>query len=187
MPTGPSEVRLAAAECRPNDVVYFIGNPQVKNTFWDCAIGTTSAVEIKEWEFATGQAIRVEVVEVKTAAGLDSGFSGGPVLNGAGELVGITIAAREEKSHDIYCASASQVRQRLTQSYSTLALAALRRGETAAARALIATGRRLSPDDADLLCLGAAIAWLNGLTSPASPVLQCVGQVIRATTEGTLP
>jgi S1-C subfamily serine protease len=183
VPVGTSEVRFAAAASRPNDVVYFIGNPQVKNILWDCAIGTTNAIDIKEWEFATGQAVRAEVVEVETAAGLDSGFSGGPVLNGSGELVGLTVAAREEKSSRIYCASASEVRKRLAQSYSTLAMAALRAGDFTAFRELIATGRKLSPGDSALVCL----AWLDRFASPSAPAFRCVGWIVRPSNQGTPP
>jgi hypothetical protein len=187
LPDGVKELHFATTAPHPNAAAYFIGNPQLKNIHWDCAMGTTRAIEIKEWEFATGQEVRAEIVEVETSAGLDSGFSGGPVLDGSGLLVGITIAAREQDSLRVYCTSASEVRQRLAQSYSTLSVTALRAGDFAAFHELIAAGRNLSPGDSALVCLELAIAWLERLASPSTLAFRCVGWIVRPCNTGTHP
>jgi hypothetical protein len=187
LPDGVRELRFGAAAPQPSVTVYFVGNPQLKNIHWDCTIGTTRAIEIKEWEFATGQGVRAEIVEVETSAGLDSGYSGGPVLDGSGLLVGITVAAREQNSPRIYCTSATELRQRLAQSYSTLAVTALRAGDFAAFHQLIAAGRDLSPGDSALVCLEQVIAWLERLASPSTPAFRCVGWIVRPGTTGTHP
>jgi S1-C subfamily serine protease len=146
VPDGVREVPFAAAKPRPDDNVYFIGNPQVKNILWDRAVGQPLGVRPKTWTLRTGQEVSTEILEVETRTILDGGYSGGPVVNAANELVGVTLAAQEEKSRRVYCVEAGAVRRQLAESYSTLALSGLGTGD--GGQGLLAKARHLVPDDA---------------------------------------
>jgi serine protease Do len=188
VPDEVREVTLAAIAPEPDDAVYFVGNPQAKNVLWDRAIGKACGVAAKTWAFSTGQEVSVIVLEVDTARGLGSGFSGGPAVNAAAELVGVTIAAQEANSPRVYCADAGAVRRQLAESYSTLALTAIRDGDDPAACSLSARARRLTPDDGAAACLETVANWLEGAArSPAGVALRYVRRVVRAPTRGVHP
>jgi hypothetical protein len=137
-----------------------IGNPQRKNILWDHTGGKAAGSGVRSWTYANGQDISVEVLEVETGAG-ESGFSGGPALNTANEVVGVILAAREEKSPHVLCATPPAVRRQLARSYSTLAQKALLQGDIGHARALLARARRLSPDDAPPALLDSVLVILD--------------------------
>ncbi len=182
VPDGARAVAFAAAAPRADDDVYFIGNPPAKNILWDRARGRASGVAQRTWTFPDGQEVGVEVLAVETAAGLETGFSGGPAVNAANELVGVTLAAAEEKSPRIYCAAAGAVRRQLVETYSTLALAALWYGDGRAVRGLLARARRLEPTDAVVVFLGVVADW-----PPLKTLLPYVHRVARTPTRRAHP
>ena len=168
-PDGVREVVLAGRAPRGDEEVYFIGNPQVKNILWDRGTGKVHWLGAKSWTFPTGQEVSLEVLEVETARALESGFSGGPVVNAAGELVGVTVAAREEKSPRVYCAPAGEVRRQLAGSYRTLAQKAILDGDDCGATGLIAEARRLAPDDeATMYLVGTALRYARWIIRTAT-------------------
>jgi S1-C subfamily serine protease len=109
----------------------------VKNVLWDHAKGKLLGVGPKDWTLATGQEVSAGVLEIETRTALDGGFSGGPVVNAANELVGVTLAAGGETSRRVYCVEAAAVRRQLAESYSTLALTAIGAGDGAARQGLV--------------------------------------------------
>jgi S1-C subfamily serine protease len=165
VPEDVREVVAATVAPRANDGIYFIGNPQAKNVLWDRAGGTAAGVRKCSWVFPSGQEVSVDVLEVETGAGLEAGFSGGPALNAAGELVGVTLAAAEVQSPRIYCAAAVAVRRPLAESYSTLAQTAILRGDNKAARVLLAKARQLAPADARTAWLQTVLDLLHGIST----------------------
>ncbi len=162
VPGGVREIALATAVPETNDAIYFVGNPQAKNILWDRAVGKACGVAAKTWTFAAGQEVCVNVLEVETVRGLESGFSGGPAVNAAAELVGVTLALRAADSSRVYCADAGTIRRQLADSYSTLALTAIRNGDNPAARRLAARARHLTPDDPAVAGLETVAGWLEG-------------------------
>jgi hypothetical protein len=187
VPQGAREVSFAADLPRNDDDVYFLGNPQVKNILWDRGAGKVRGIGVKNWTFPTGQEVSLGVIEVETARGLESGFSGGPVVNAAGELIAITIAAREEKSPRVYCAEAREVRRQLAQSYCTLAQTAILTGDDRGSRALLTKARRLAPDDEATALLETLVGWLEDAGSPVGAVLRYARRIISTSTRGVLP
>jgi hypothetical protein len=183
-PEGVREVALAAEALGREEEVYFIGNPQVKNILWDRGAGRARGLEPKSWTFPTGQEVSLGVLEVETERALESGFSGGPAVNTEGELVGVTLAAREEKSPRVYCAPVGEVRRQLTRAYCTLAQSAILAGDDCHARGLVAAARRLAPDDQAAACLETVIAWLEDTRSPVGAALRYARWILRASTRG---
>ncbi|MFO0807216.1 MAG: serine protease [Gemmataceae bacterium] len=94
IPPGTPALRLARESVGPGDTVHSIGNPGASGALWVYTPGGVKAVYRKE--FTTGsktgkeQPFRIEARVVETTSPVNSGDSGGPVVNGAGELVAVT-------------------------------------------------------------------------------------------------
>jgi hypothetical protein len=144
-------------------------------------------VGVRTWTFATGQDVALHVLEIETARALEGGFSGGPVVNARGELVGVTIAAQDEKSLRVYCADAGEVRRQLAESYCTLAQKAILTGDDCTAGALLAKARRLAPDHELVACLDTLAACLGNTRSPLGAVLRTARWIFRESMRGVHP
>jgi S1-C subfamily serine protease len=85
--TGLKSIPLAQESSRPGQAVFTIGNDAAAS-MWHFAAGNTRQVHDDDYQFRSGQRITARVLEVTTP--INPGDSGGPLLNIAGELVGIT-------------------------------------------------------------------------------------------------
>ena len=84
-------VRFASRSPRPNDRVYIIGNPGGSEQLWEANSGTVVSVSRQHvTDERTRRQIDTTLVEIKTEEPVLPGYSGGPVVNEAGELIGVT-------------------------------------------------------------------------------------------------
>jgi V8-like Glu-specific endopeptidase len=92
LPEGTNAVSLAAKTPEPGQSVHSIGNTGKSDALWGYVPGKVRQVYKHEWSAQLGSnrllRCRGEVVETDSAT--NPGDSGGPLLNDAGELVGVT-------------------------------------------------------------------------------------------------
>jgi len=122
-----SVLPLARAAPRPGAPLYFIGNPPARNVMWDRRLGHYRATGERRFTYELGQDVAVRVLEMEVPGSLESGYSGGPVVNAEGEVVGMIIASPAPKSATIYCVEAAVLRDVLLEARVRLALKALLR------------------------------------------------------------
>jgi S1-C subfamily serine protease len=93
LPPGTTAVRLARESVGPGDQVHSIGHPGASGALWAYTSGFVKAVYKKKWSVADAEErslMRFEAQVVETTSPINAGDSGGPLLNGAGELVAVT-------------------------------------------------------------------------------------------------
>src|SRR5262249_39368720 len=88
LPASAPALKLAAASPVPGDVVHSLGNPGVSDALWVYTSGTVRQIYVKKMLYANNQFIEARVID--TSSPINPGDSGGPVVNGQGELVGVT-------------------------------------------------------------------------------------------------
>jgi S1-C subfamily serine protease len=91
LPEDARAVPLAAASPRPGQQVHSIGNPGASDALWLYSRGTVRQVYRKTFVLDGGFEVRARVVE--TQSPINSGDSGGPVVNDRGELVAVVQSA----------------------------------------------------------------------------------------------
>ncbi len=84
--TGLKAIRLAGKSARPGQAVFTIGCDG-ESSMWHFASGNARQIYQSEHALSSGQRVSARIIEVTTP--LNPGDSGGPLLNNAGELVGI--------------------------------------------------------------------------------------------------
>lgn len=89
LPEGVEPAKLAAASPTPGDSVESIGNPGSSDALWVYTSGTVRSVYRKQFRTGAGDH---EFTVVETQSPINTGDSGGPVVNMAGELVAIAQA-----------------------------------------------------------------------------------------------
>jgi S1-C subfamily serine protease len=93
LPPGTTSVRLARESVGPGDQVHSIGNPGASGALWAYTPGSVKAVYRKKWSVADADEksiMRFEAQVLETTSPVNSGDSGGPLLNSASELVAVT-------------------------------------------------------------------------------------------------
>jgi S1-C subfamily serine protease len=88
LPAGATAIEFGQS-ARPGQLLHSIGNPSASDALWVYTNGYVRANYFK-----TINARRMQVVE--TSAPINPGDSGGPILNSAGQLVGITQSFHKE-------------------------------------------------------------------------------------------
>jgi Trypsin-like peptidase domain/Tetratricopeptide repeat len=84
-------VRFASRSPHPSDRVYILGNPGGSEQLWEANSGTVAGVSRQHvTDERTRRQIDTTLVDIKTEEPVLPGYSGGPVVNEAGELVGVT-------------------------------------------------------------------------------------------------
>ena len=89
LPEGATAIPMAAESCGPGENVESIGNPGTTDALWVYTSGTVRAVYQKTFRTGAGEH---DFKVVETQAPINSGDSGGPVLNSKGELTAIAQA-----------------------------------------------------------------------------------------------
>lgn len=89
LPEGATAIPMAAESCGPGENVESIGNPGTTDALWVYTSGTVRSVYQKTFRTGAGEH---DFKVVETQAPINSGDSGGPVLNSKGELTAIAQA-----------------------------------------------------------------------------------------------
>lgn len=111
IPEGIVPVTLAEASTLPGTNVHSIGNPAISSAMWLYTTGTVRQVYDKRYQLEGNQQVEAKVVE--TQAPINSGDSGGPVVNDAGELVGIVSATSTKGTLVSICIDVTELRSLL--------------------------------------------------------------------------
>jgi S1-C subfamily serine protease len=92
IPDGTEAIPLAAASPDPGETVHSIGSAGKSDALFGYVKGSVRQVYKKEWraELAPRKIATFEAKVVETDSATNPGDSGGPLLNAAGELVGVT-------------------------------------------------------------------------------------------------
>jgi S1-C subfamily serine protease len=87
-PENVRAIRLAAERPQPSDELHVIGNSGIDDgALWRYTHGNVRNVYSKQWDMDDGRRHSAWVIEME--APTNHGDSGGPVLNGRGELIGV--------------------------------------------------------------------------------------------------
>jgi serine protease Do len=89
LPEGAKAIKLSEKSASPGEEIQSIGNPGSSGALWVHTSGTVRSVYKKQFRTGSGEH---EFKVVETQAPINTGDSGGPVVNGAGELVAIAQA-----------------------------------------------------------------------------------------------
>ncbi|HLW64089.1 MAG TPA: trypsin-like peptidase domain-containing protein, partial [Gemmataceae bacterium] len=97
LPPATTALKLAAASPGPGDKVHSIGSPGVSGALFNYTDGTVKAVYHKKWLAGRSpndpNPLQLEAKVIETSSGINKGDSGGPLMNGNAELVGVTQGA----------------------------------------------------------------------------------------------
>lgn len=107
IPEGAKPVLLAANSALPGDAVNSVGNPGSTEALWVFTSGTVRSVYKKQFRTGVGEH---EFTVVETQAPINSGDSGGPVVNAKGELVAVAQAIAPKARLVTYCVDVNEVR-----------------------------------------------------------------------------
>ncbi len=108
IPEGAEAIKMVENSVSPGQVVESIGNPGSTDALWVYTSGTVRSVYKKQFRTGGGDHdFRV----VETQSPINSGDSGGPVVNGEGELVAISQAIAPKARLVSYCVDISEIRE----------------------------------------------------------------------------
>ncbi|MBC7965460.1 MAG: trypsin-like peptidase domain-containing protein [Fuerstia sp.] len=107
IPEGATAIPMAAESCGPGENVESIGNPGTTEALWVYTSGTVRSVYQKTFRTGAGEH---EFKVVETQAPINSGDSGGPVLNSKGELTAIAQAIAPNARLVSYSVDISEVK-----------------------------------------------------------------------------
>lgn len=90
-PPGADGIKLASGSPTPGETVHAIGNAGASGALWGYVRGTVRQVYMKRWKAEVGRRVLTfDAKVIETDSPTNPGDSGGPLLNDAGELVGVT-------------------------------------------------------------------------------------------------
>ena len=107
VPEGVKAITIAKASATPGDDVESIGNSGSSDVLWVYTSGTVRAVYKKQFRSGAGDH---DFMVVETQSPINSGDSGGPVVNKAGELVAISQAISPSARLVTYSVDISEVK-----------------------------------------------------------------------------
>lgn len=100
-------IELAEDSAGPGETVHSLGNPGSSDVLWAYTSGTVRAVYRKQFRTGAGEH-NFKVLE--TQSPINSGDSGGPVVNGEGKLVGVSQAMSTKARLVSYSVDVSEVK-----------------------------------------------------------------------------
>jgi V8-like Glu-specific endopeptidase len=115
VPADVPEVKLAANSPGPGDPIHSIGNAGASGALWGYVRGSVRNVYPKKWKALAGNKVltfNARVIEADSPT--NPGDSGGPLLNDAGELIGVTQGGQTTTNAISYFIDISEVRRLLT-------------------------------------------------------------------------
>lgn len=119
VPEGIEAAKFAAASASPGDSVESIGNPGSSDALWVYTSGTVRSVYRKQFRTGAGDH---EFTVVETQSPINTGDSGGPVVNASGELVAIAQAIAPNARLVSYSVDVSEVKGFLNGPWKTAPL-----------------------------------------------------------------
>lgn len=114
LPDGAKALTMAESSVMPSEQVASVGNPGSTDALWVYTSGTVRSVYQKQFRTGAGE-YNFKVVE--TQAPINSGDSGGPVLNSEGQLVAVAQAIAPNARLVSYCIDISEVKTFLASPY----------------------------------------------------------------------
>jgi S1-C subfamily serine protease len=115
VPAPIPEVKLAERSPGPGDPVHSIGNAGASGALWGYVKGSVRNVYQKQWQAKAGnKTLRFNARVIEADSPTNPGDSGGPLLNDAGELVGVTQGGATTANAVSYFVDLSEVRKLLT-------------------------------------------------------------------------
>lgn len=114
LPAGTPEIALAESSPGPGENVQSIGNPGSSGALWVFTSGTVRSVYQKQFSTEVGEH---DFMVVETQSPINSGDSGGPVVNSKGELVAISQAISPKARLVSYSVDVSEVRELLASEW----------------------------------------------------------------------
>jgi S1-C subfamily serine protease len=123
LPATAKAVSLAAESARPGQTVHLIGNPMIAKDLWLYSWGKVRQVVAMNDTFAMGDDYKVTIdcQVVLSTIPVNSGDSGGPVVNDKGELVGLTHGFLYNSTAMSTLIDVSEIRAVLTQAEQAVA------------------------------------------------------------------
>ena len=194
VPEGTAALGVADSDTRMGDRVAAMGHPTGVDLLWLFAAGTVRSVanvELGPDREAERPRVRTSLLQLPH----QGSASGGPVVNEAGQLVGI-LAAREAARQDLaYAATPAEIQAflrgarplsepRSAAEWGRRGSHALHLGRTAAALEAFQAGVRLDPADTRLQAQCASVLVRLGRRDEAARVAEAVAQ--KATDAATL-
>lgn len=107
LPEGVEAISMAAGSARPGAVVQSIGNSGSSEALWVFTSGTVRAVYQKQFRTGAGEH---DFKVLESQSPINPGDSGGPVVNAAGELIGIAQSISPKARLVSYNVDISEVR-----------------------------------------------------------------------------
>jgi len=111
LPSNAKAIIVANTQLKPGEKVYTVGNPGASSGLWVYSEGAVRAVTDDYQIELPDQVITADVIETQNPT--NPGDSGGPVVNGRAELVGVTCGGRTDATLVSFCISASEVKSLL--------------------------------------------------------------------------
>ena len=112
LPPGTKAIPLADASPEPGETVHSIGNAGRSGALWGYVRGTVRQVYRKKWQAKLGRRTQTfEATVVETDSPTNPGDSGGPLLNDAGKLVGVTQGGALDAQSVSFFIDVSEVRK----------------------------------------------------------------------------
>ena len=107
LPAGAVAIEMAAASIGPGETVQSVGNPGSTDALWVYTSGTVRAVYKKQFRTGAGEH---DFMVVETQSPINSGDSGGPVINSEGKLVAVAQAIAPNARLVSYCVDITEVK-----------------------------------------------------------------------------
>ncbi len=107
-------VPLATVSCQPGTPIYLVGNPGTSELLWVYNAGVAEQMRQQQITYRSGQTVDARILPIKTQALVKPGYSGGPVVNEAGEFVGVVTGGRMQEAQEVWCIDVSEVRDVLS-------------------------------------------------------------------------
>lgn len=121
LPEGAVAVELAPESTSPGEHVESVGNPGTSDALWVYTSGTVRAVYKKRFHTGAGHH---EFMVVETQSPLNSGDSGGPVVDSTGRLIGVAQAVSKKGNLISYCVDVREIKEFLASPWKPAPLPA---------------------------------------------------------------
>lgn len=118
LPKGVQEIKLAEESAGPGEDVQSIGNPGSSGALWVFTSGTVRSVYQKQFSTEVGEH---DFMVVETQSPINSGDSGGPVVNSKGELIAISQAISPKARLVSYSVDVSEISELLSSDWKPAA------------------------------------------------------------------
>ncbi len=114
VPEGVKPIKLAESGVTPGSSVDIVGNPGGSDVLWVYTSGTVRSVYDKKFKSNHGEH-DFRTVEIQSP--IQPGDSGGPVVNSAGELIGIAQSFSPQNALVSFCVELSEIRALIDSSW----------------------------------------------------------------------